>query len=108
MLLQSVIATSGGVKFASSGVTASVEAVTNTTQDAQALADVVRFLTSMVQMSRNSNPAGSKAASLADSATVSANGSVMRFTVSLPEQQLEQLLMPAPEAAKAKKVAFAR
>jgi hypothetical protein len=107
-LLQSVIATSGGVKFAASGVTASVEAVTNTSQDAQALADVLRFLTSMVQMNRNSNPAGSKAASLADSSTVTANGPVMRFTVSMPEQELEQLLMPTPGAGKAKKVAFAR
>jgi hypothetical protein len=108
LLLQSVVATSGGVKFAASGVTASVEAVTNTSQDAQALADVIRFLTSMVQMNRNSNPAGSKVASLADGATITANGPVMRFTVSLPEQQLEQLLMPAPGAAKAKKVAIAR
>jgi hypothetical protein len=108
MLLQSVIATSGGVKFASSVVTASVEAVTNTSQDAQALADVLRFLTSMVQMNRNNNPGGGKVASLADSATFTATGSVMHLTVSLPEQQLEQLLMPAPGAAKAKKVAFAR
>ncbi len=108
MLLQSVIATSGGVKFAASGVTASVEAVTNTNQDAQALADVLRFLTSMVQINRNNNPAGGKVASLADSATFSASGPVFRLTVSLPEQQLEQLLMPAPAAAKAKKVASAR
>lgn len=108
MLLQSVIATSGGVKFASSVVTASVEADTNTSQDAQALADVLRFVTSMVQMNRNSNDAGSKAASLADSATVTANGPVMRLTVSLPEQQLEQLLMPAAGASKPKRVAFAR
>ncbi len=108
MLLQSVIATSGGVKFASSGVIASVEAVTNTNQDAQALADVLRFVTSMVQMNRNNNPAGGKVASLADSATFTANGPVMRLTVSLPEQQLEQLLMPAPAAAKAKKVAATR
>jgi hypothetical protein len=106
-LLQSVIATSGGVKFAASGVTASLEAVTNTNQDAQALADVLRFATSMVQMSRNSNPSGGKLASLADSATFTANGPVMRLTVSLPEQQLEQLLMPATGAAKAKRVASA-
>jgi hypothetical protein len=108
MLLQSVIATSGGVKFAASGVTASVEAVTNTSQDAQALADVLRFLTSMVQMNRNSNPGGSKVASLADSATFTATGPVMHLTVSLPEQQLEQLLMPAPGTTKAKRVASTR
>ncbi len=107
-LLQSVIATSGGIKFASSGVTASVEAVTNTSQDAQALADVLRFLTSMVQMNRNSNPGGSKVASLADSATFTATGPVMHLTVSLPEQQLEQLLMPAPGTTKAKRIASAR
>ena len=105
MLLQSVVATSGGVKFAPAGATASVEALTNTSQDAQALADVLRFATSMVQMNRN-NPAGGKLASLADSATFTANGSVMRLTVSLPEQQLEKLLMPQQGAAKAKRVAL--
>jgi hypothetical protein len=108
MLLQSVIATSGGVKFANSGVTASVEAVTNTSQDAQALADVLRFATSMVQMNRNNNPGGGKFASLADSATFTANGPVMRLSVSMPEQQLEQLLMPEPATGKAKRVAIAR
>jgi len=88
--------------------TASLEAVTNTSQDAQALADVLRFLTSMVQMNRNSSAATGRAASLADSATVTATGPVMRVTVMLPEQQLEQLLMPAQAAPKAKKVASAR
>ncbi len=107
-LLQSVVQTSGGVKFAAAGATASVEAVTNTSQDAQALADVLRFLTSMVQMNRNNSAAGGKAASLADSATVTATGPVMRVTVMLPEQQLEQLLMPAQAAQKTKKVASAR
>jgi len=107
-LLQSVIQTSGGVKFAAAGATASLEAVTNTSQDAQSLADVLRFLTSMVQMNRNNSAAGGKAASLADSATVTANGPVMRVTLMLPEQQLEQLLMPAQAAPKAKKVAAVR
>jgi hypothetical protein len=107
-LLQSVVQTSGGVKFAATGATASIEAVTNTSQDAQALADVLRFLTSMVQMNRNSSAATGRAASLADSATVTATGPVMRVTVMLPEQQLEQLLMPAQAAPKAKKVASAR
>jgi hypothetical protein len=107
-LLQSVVQTSGGVKFAAAGATASVEAVTNTSQDAQALADVLRFLTSMVQMNRNNSAAGGAAASLADSATVTASGPVMRVTVVLPEQQLEQLLMPAEAKQKARKVASAR
>jgi hypothetical protein len=107
-LLQSVVETSGGVKFAPAGATASVEAVTNTSQDAQALADVLKFLTSMVQMNRNNNPASGRAASLADAATVTASGPVMKLTVSLPEQQLEQLLMPAQGAPKAKRVAAAR
>lgn len=107
-LLQSVVQTSGGVKFAAAGATASLEAVTNTSQDAQALADVLRFVTSMVQMNRNSNAASGRAASLADAATVTASGPVMRVSVMLPEQQLEQLFMPAEAGSKAKRVASTR
>lgn len=95
-LLQSVLQTSGGVKFASSAVTLTLDAMTNNNQDAQSLADVVKFFSSMMQ--------NGLAASPVNTATVTANGSVMHFSISLPEQQVEQLLMPPP-SARAKKLA---
>jgi hypothetical protein len=87
-LLQSVLQASGGVNFGSSAVTVSADAVTSSNQNAQALADVLKFLASMI--STNDPQAGS----LASAATFTANGSVMHFSMSLSEQQMEQLFMP--------------
>jgi hypothetical protein len=47
----------------------------------------------------------SKAPSLADSAQISSSGSVMHLVISVPEQQMEQLLLPA-SAGPPKKVAL--
>lgn len=104
---QSILQTSGGVKFASSGVTATVAAVARSAQDAQALVDVGKFLASMVQMNRDKNPGAGKVATLADAATFSSSGPVATVSVALPEQQIEQLLMPEP-APRARRVVHPR
>ncbi len=85
-LLQTVLESSGGLNFGSNAVTITADAVTSSNQNAQALADVMKFLVSLVQ-----NP---KLGSLADAATFTANGAVMHMTMSLPEQQIEQLFVP--------------
>jgi hypothetical protein len=92
---QAIQQTSGGVKFSSSGATVGLALLARSPQDAQALVDVGKFFANMVQMNRNQNPGASTAATLADAATFVANGSVATVTLTLPEQQLEQLLMPA-------------
>ncbi|HEY7337259.1 MAG TPA: hypothetical protein VH639_20380 [Bryobacteraceae bacterium] len=92
---QAIQQTSGGVKFASGGVTASLALVARSAQDAQALVDVGKFLANLVQTNRGQNAGAAKAATLADSAVFSANGPVATVSLSLPEEQLEQLLMPA-------------
>jgi len=104
---QSIQQTSGGVKFASTGVTVALALVARSPQDAQALVDVGKFLANMVQMNRDKNPGAANAATLADAATFAASGSVATITLSLPEQQIEQLLMP-PAAARGRHVAAAR
>jgi hypothetical protein len=104
---QSIQQTSGGVKFASRGVTVGLALVTDSAQDAQSLVDVGKFLASMVQTNRNQNPGAAKAATLADAAVFSASGTVATVTLSLPERQLEQLLMP-PDGAQPKRRAAAR
>jgi hypothetical protein len=100
---QAIQQTSGGVKFASTGVTVGLALVARSPQDAQSLVDVGKFFANMVQMNRDRNPGTASAATLADSATFVANGSVATVTLSLPEQQLEQLVMPqhAPKGRRA-------
>ena len=104
---QAIQQTSGGVKFASNGVTVALALVADSAQDAQSLVDVGKFLASMVQTNRDQNPGAAKAATLADAAVFSASGSVATVSLSLSEQQLEQLLMP-PAGAQPKRRAAAR
>lgn len=104
--LQAALQASGGVKFATTGVTLSAEVLARSSQDAQALVDIGKFLASLVQMNRDKNPEARKAATLADAANFSAVGSTATITVTLPEQQVEQLLMPAPpSASRARRIA---
>jgi hypothetical protein len=95
-LLQSVLQASGGVNFGSTAVTVTGDAVTSSSQNAQALVDVLKFLVSMIP---SSDP---KVASIASSATFTVNGSTAHLSLSLAEQQIEQLFMPEA-GAKAKK-----
>jgi hypothetical protein len=95
-LLQSVLQASGGVNFASNAVTVTGDAVTASGQNAQALCDVLKFLVSMIP---STDP---KVASIASSATFTVNGSTAHLSLSLAEQQIEQLFMPSP-GAKARK-----
>ena len=89
--LEAITQGSGGVKFAAAGATLNLEATARSPQDAQALADVLRFGASMVQMQRNKGDNQAKAASLLDAATFVASGSVTRISILVPEQILEQL-----------------
>jgi hypothetical protein len=103
-ILQSALQASGGIKFNTAAVTVSVEVLARSAQDAQSMVDVLRFGASMIQMNRNKGGAASHAASLLDNATFSTTGSVAHVSVSLPEQQIEQLFMPEA-GARPKKVA---
>ena len=100
-LLQSVLQASGGVNFGSNAVTVTGDAVTATAQNAQALVDVLKFLVSMIP---SSDP---KVASIASGATFTVNGSTAHLSLSLAEQQIEQLFMPEA-GAKARKARPAR
>jgi len=102
-LLQSILQASGGLNFGSTAITVTADAVTSSNQNAQALVDVLKFLTSMLQSNAQTNPG---IGALVNSATFAANGAVMHMTLSLPEQQAEQLFMPA--AARVRNRAAAR
>jgi len=90
-LLQSALQLSTGLKFAATQVTLSAEVLTRSAQDAQSMADILKFLAGMLQQS---NPNASKTPSLVDAAKIYVSGSVMHLVLSVPEQQIEQLLLP--------------
>ena len=74
----------GGLTFAET-VTVRGQAVTKSPQDAQALAAVVQLMTSM----------SASKAPLPFTPQVTASGSAVNFTLSVTEQQLEDLIKPA-------------
>ncbi|MBZ5601341.1 MAG: hypothetical protein LAO79_03455 [Acidobacteriia bacterium] len=92
-LFQSILQASGGVNLATGGVVITGDATTASTQNAQSLVDVLKFLVSMVPVDNQ------QIKSLADAATFSANGVVAHLTLSLTEQQAEQLFTSVPKQA---------
>jgi hypothetical protein len=88
--LQSVQQVSGGLSFGDM-VTVTAEAVTRSDKDASALADVIRFLASLVQMNRQAAQAGALAAAL-DNMKLEADGVVTRLTMEIPAGDLEKLI----------------
>ncbi|MEO8028963.1 MAG: hypothetical protein ABI823_20955 [Bryobacteraceae bacterium] len=97
-LLEKVKQASGGVKFGGADVGVGFEAVTPTDKDASALADVLRFLASMMQSNQNSNdPKTAKAASLAEKMKLSTTANVMKLSLSIPEADLERMFLPRPK-----------
>jgi len=94
-LFQSVTGASGGINFSQGGIVVTADAQTTSAQNAQALVDVLKFLVSMIQSSSNNN---TTVTTLADAATFSANGSTTHISLTLTEQQAEQLLMESPNS----------
>lgn len=98
-LLEKVKQASGGVKFGATEVGIGFEAVTPTDKDASALADVLRFLASMLQSNQgSSDPKASKAASLVDKLKLTTQANVMKLSLSIPEADMERMFLSAPKA----------
>ena len=57
------------------------------------MADVVRFLVSIVQSSQGASPDAAKFAALLDSLQLNTQGATMNVSLSIPEATLEQLFM---------------
>jgi hypothetical protein len=88
--LQGVVQSSGGVKLGSM-IETTFDAVTRSAEDARSLSDVIRFLASMVQMQRQSDPRAGILATALDGMTLENSGTGVHFAVSMPEKSLEQL-----------------
>jgi hypothetical protein len=93
-MLQSVEEASGGLHFGASNVSLTAEVVARSEKDATALADVVRFFAGMVQLNRPSGADAGQAVSLLNSLQLSAEANVMKFSLAMPEEQLEKILAP--------------
>ena len=92
-LLKSIQQTSGGVKFGQT-VQFSGQAVADSSQNATALADVVRFLGNMAQANAPATAAAA-IASLLQSLSVQTDGNTITLAAALPEAQLENLVRTA-------------
>jgi hypothetical protein len=89
-VLRSIVRSSGGIQFGStSDIT--FNAVTRSTQDATALADVIRFMASMVQMQRGKDGRADLLAPALDGMQLEVAGSTVHVALHLPESVLEQL-----------------
>ena len=93
--LQSIVVSSGGIRFGDT-VHLSFDALTRSPQDAMALSDVVRFGASMFQMQKQKDSQAAVLSSALNGMNLTANGSSMHLSFSLPEAELERLMDSGP------------
>ena len=97
--LKSVEQASVGLRFAPGSVELNMEAQAKTEKDAGALADVIRFLTNMVQMNRDNEEARMLATAL-EGMQVSQDSKTLRVKLALPQEQLEKMMHGSPAVRK--------
>ena len=88
---QTVQSASAGVKFGDI-VVVTAQALADNAQDAESMANALKLLASLAQMQATKDPA---AAELAQSLKVTTSGSTLNVSISLPEDQLQQLMKPS-------------
>ena len=94
-VIQSVLQSSGWIRFGET-VKVNLQAVTRSDKDAQSLADVVRFLSSMIQMQKEGQPQAAVLAQALSGMQLRTDGSTMEMSLSVPEKGLEQLIHSVP------------
>jgi hypothetical protein len=102
--LQQIVGGNAGVKFGTN-VVVTAQAQADNAQDATNLAGMLQLLANMAKMQSNNNP---QITALADGLTVSASGTTVNITFTLPQEQLQQLMshpntLKKPAAAAPKK-----
>lgn len=93
--LKSVLASSGGVRFGNT-VDLTIDAMARSPQDATSLEDVVRFLSSMLQMQRQKDPRAAILANTLDNMNLTTQGNTLHLALSIPEKSMEQLAELGP------------
>jgi len=91
-LFQNVLQAWGGIRFRAESILLSGDLVARTEKDAQAFADVLKFFLGLLQSNANS---GGAAATLAQAAKITADGTMVHVSLEMPEKVVEQLFMDA-------------
>lgn len=89
-VMQGIEMTSGGVSFGST-VNLYAEAVTRSEKDAQALMDVAKFLTGMIQLNRDKAEV-QQIASLLDTLDLKVSSNTVSMSLAIPEANLEKMV----------------
>ena len=87
-VFQAIQSAAGGVKFGTNDVV-TAQATADNAQDAQSMANALQFLASLAQLQASKEPA---VATFAQSLKVTASGTTVNLTASIPETTLEQLI----------------
>jgi len=91
-IVQAISSASGGVKFGNgNNVQVMLDAVAQSEKDASALADVLRFGASLLQVRSQSDPKAALLASALNQMLLSAKGQNVHLSLSIPEATVEQL-----------------
>jgi hypothetical protein len=85
---KAIQAGAAGIKFGTNDVV-TAQATADNAQDAQSMADALKLLVSLAQLQAQKDPA---AAALAQSLQVSASGTTLNVSLSVPETTLEQIV----------------
>ena len=96
-IIQAIEQVSGGVKFGPE-VVISGEALTRSDRDATALADVIRFFASLAQLSASVEVA-EKMRRVFETMELTTSSNQVSFSVSIPEEQVEDFLRLLPRKA---------
>ena len=91
-MFQAVQQASAGIRFTAEDVRLAAQLVARSDKDAQSIADVVRFLVTMLQSNRQKSQMAGAMASLLDTLNLSTNANVTQVALALPEAQVEQLI----------------
>jgi hypothetical protein len=102
--LRSIEQSSGGIRFGDV-IEISGEAITRSEKDATALADVIRFLSGLLQLNQK-DARITGPAKLLQSLDLRTEGNVMKLSLLVPEAELEKFILDAK--AQAQKTAAAR
>lgn len=92
-----------GVRFGTENVEVNAEAVSRTEKEASGVADVVRFLSSLIQMNR-SNPDLKALATALEAMTLTTDAKTTKVSISLPTSEIEKMLKTAGRTPGARKI----
>jgi hypothetical protein len=93
---QSIQQAAGGVKFGAN-VVVTAQATADTAQNAQSMGDALKLLASLAQMQSDNNP---NLKTLLTGLTITPQGNQLNVTLSVPEDQLQQVVKPHPHAVR--------